>query len=333
MKRIIKAIIGVPVAGTLVFGLAACGEDQSFSVASGFCGFLQGKGGRDNHGNANSAGITQILYAGQSVDYKTDQAESKVFPCVTRNYVVAPQGQSADTNQPLTAITQGDNGQPGVPVYVYVSMYWQPNQSNRSDQGNPIRQFIEFAQGKYGAAAGSPSAFNGDGVQNASTPGWNKMLAENVYPALQRSLDGPMRQVGNAIWQVNDPALRKTVGDAMSDAFIKEFQQTTGSTADLICGSGSTGAGEKFNCEPVRIVVDAVYAQDGNTQSAATQNAAQQAQQRLADQTKSDDIRITNDLYGPVLGPQFRACRDANKAAAGSCKLFPGAAVQVQAPA
>lgn len=106
--------------------------------------------------------------------------------------------------------------------------------------------------------------------------------------------------------------------------------ETTGSVNDLICGSGSTGTGDTFNCEPVRIVVDLVTAQDQQTQTAAAQNAAQANQNKLAQDTKAADIALTNELYGP-LAPQFRACRDLNKLTPGACKLFPGAAVEVQA--
>ncbi|ASZ74770.1 hypothetical protein KHO57_gp134 [Mycobacterium phage Phabba] len=326
MKKFIKALVGIPVAGLLIFGLTACDEDATLAVPQSFCGFLMGKGGRDNSDRANNAELGRVLYQGQSADFKKDQQVGKLFPCVTRNYVIAPQGQSADTNNPLRAMTEGVDGKPGTPVYVWVSVYWQPNQ-----QPDPIRDFIGFAQGKYGAAADSPQAFTGEGAQNASTPGWNKMLAENMYPTLQRIVEQPLRSIGDLVWQVNDPALRQSISDEMSDRFAEVFQQTTGSVNDLICGSGSTGTGDQFNCEPVRIVVDLVTAQDQNTQTAAAQNAAQASQNKLAQDTKAADIALTNELYGP-LAPQFRACRDLNKVAAGSCKLFPGADVQVQAP-
>lgn len=327
MKKYFKALVGIPVAGLLIFGLTACEEDATLAVPQSFCGFLMGKGGRDNSNNANSADLKQVLYQGQTADFKKDQTIGKVFPCVTRNYVIAPQGQSADTNNPLRAMTEGVDGKPGTPVFVWVSVYWQPNQ-----QPDPIRDFIGFAQGKYGAAADDPRAFTGEGAQNASTPGWNKMLAENMYPTLQRIVEQPLRSVGDPVWQVNDPALRQSIGDEMSDRFAEVFQQTTGSVNDLICGSGSTGTGDTFNCEPVRIVVDLVTAQNQQTQDAAAQNAAQANQNKLREDTKAADIQLTNELYGPVLGAQFRACRDMNAAAPGSCKLFPGADVQVQAP-
>ncbi|ACH62190.1 hypothetical protein MYRNA_223 [Mycobacterium phage Myrna] len=327
MKRITRVLVGLGAALALTFGLTACDEDAALAVPQSFCGFIQGKGGLDNNDNPNSAELKQVLYPGQTAEFKTDQSIGKVFPCVTRNYVIAPQGQSADTNNPLRAMTEGVDGKPGTPVYVWVSVYWQPNQ-----QPEPIRDFIGFAEGKYGAAAGDPRAFTGDGAQNASTPGWNKMLAENMYPTLQRIVEQPLRSVGDAVWQVNDPALRETISAEMSDRFAETFQQTTGSVNDLICGSGSTGTGDQFNCEPVRIVVDLVTAQNQQTQEAAAQNAAQANQNKLREDTKQADIDLTNQLYGPVLGAQFRACRDMNAASAGSCKLFPGADVQVQAP-
>ncbi|QZE10536.1 hypothetical protein SEA_SCOOBYDOOBYDOO_221 [Mycobacterium phage ScoobyDoobyDoo] len=327
MKMITKALIGIPAVAALSLGLTACNEDSTLAVPQSFCGFIMGKGGRDNNNNANSADLQRVLYQGQRADYKNDQSVGKVFPCTTRNYVISPEGQSGDTHFPLRAMTRGDGDKPGTPVFVWVSVYWQPNQEPEA-----IRDFIGFMQGKYGAAADSPQAFTGENAQNASTPGWNKMLAENMFPTLQRIVERPMRGAGDLIWSVNDPGLREAVSEEMSDVFAGAFQQTTGSVNDLVCGSGSTGVGEDFNCEPVRIVVDLVTAQDQGTQNAAAANAAQANQTALQEKTKTDDIRVTNDLYGPELGAQFRACRDLNKLNPGSCKLFPGAGVQVQTP-
>jgi hypothetical protein len=323
MKKIIKAAIGIPIAGLLVFGLTACDEDAALAVPQSFCGFIQGKGGLDSNSNPNSADLEQVLYQGQTVEFRKDESFGKVFPCVTRNYVIAPQNApSKDTDRPLRALTEK-----GTPVNVWVSVYWQPNQ-----QPEPIRDFIGFAEGKYGAAAADPRAFTGEGAQAASTPGWNRMLAENMYPTLQRIVEGPVSQTGDPIWQVNSPELRQQVSDEMSDRFAETFQQVTGSVNDLICGSGSTGVGDQFNCEPVRIVVDLVTAVDDGTQRAAAAAASQAEKTRLAEATKAADIALTNELYGP-LAPQFRACRDLNQVTPGTCKLFPGAAVEVQAPA
>lgn len=324
MKRISRVLVGATAAAALTLGLTACSEDATLSVPQSFCGFLMGKGGRDSNDNANSADLKRVLYQGQQADFKTDQEFGKVFPCATRNYVIAPpDAPSKDTDRPLRAMTEGVDGKPGTPVNVWVSVYWQPNQSP-----DAIRDFIGFAEGKYGAAASDPRAFTGE--QSAATSGWNNMLAENMYPTLQRIVEQPLRSVGDAVWQVNDSDLRQSISDEMSDRFAEVFQQVTGSVNDLICGSGSTGTGEDFNCEPVRVVVDLVTAVDQQTQTDAAASNAQANRNKLAEQTKADDIRLTNELYGPM-APQFRACRDLNKIAPGSCKLFPGTPVEVQA--
>lgn len=328
MKKTIRAGLGVVVAVVLMGSLTACWEDNTLAVPQSFCGFTQGKGGRDSSNNANDAKLDKVLYEGQSADYQGDEQIGRVFPCVQRNYVVSPEGQSGDSHVPLTGLTADK-----VPVKGWVSTYWQPNQSNAEDQGNPIRQFIGFAQGKYGAAADDSSAFTGSDATNASTPGWNKMLAENMQPTLQRTFERAVAGVNNDVWQKQDPKLREQIAQDMSTAFAAEFQKVTGSTADLICGAGSTGnSNGQFDCKQVFVYVDGVFAQDDSQQSAAAKSAADTAKNALDEATKQADINLTNDKYGP-LAPAYRACRDLNAAQQGSCKFITGAnGVQIQVP-
>lgn len=320
MNKIARVSAAVATVGVLGLSLTACSEDRTMSVPQSFCGFLQGKGGRDDNNKANSAALKQVLYEGQTVDYKDDQDIGLYFPCVTRNYVVAPDNApSKDTSIPLEGLVDG------TPVHVWVTMYWQPNQSPEA-----IRDFISFAQGKYGAPAGDPSAFNGRdeaGNMNA-TEGWNKMLAENWWITLQRVVSEPLLQASPVLWQVNDQAERDKLGQAMSDAFAEKFQMVTGKVNDLICGPSSSGGGDSFNCEPVVIAVDRVNAVNQQTQQSAANAKATEDQLALDQKTRQADIDATNAKYGD-LGPAFRACRDLNVASPGTCKLFPGAEVQV----
>lgn len=314
MKRFIKAGLGALVAVGLIVGLSACSEDRALSVPQSFCGFVQGNGGLDNNQNVNSADVKEVLYQGQTAKYKSDQSTGYVFPCVQRNYIIAPEGQSADSNVPLHGLTSDK-----VPVVAWVSTYWQPNQAPE-----PIRQFIGFAQGKYGAAAQNASAFTGTETNsNASTPGWNKMLSENMWPTLQRVFERAVATISNDVWQKQDAVQREDIAVAMSDAFGAEFQKVTGSTMDLICGAGSTGTGDTFNCKQILIYVDGVFAQDGTQQSAASTAAANEAQRKLDQSQLQADVDLTNTKYGP-LAAAYRACRDLNAQQAGSCKFITG---------
>jgi hypothetical protein len=318
-KRLIRGGLAVLAAITLLGALTACDEDRALSVPQSFCGFIQGKGSLDNNNNVNSADLKQVLYAGQSQRYNSEQDFSKVFPCVTRNYVVSAANISGDSHQPLTGFTSE-----GIPVSAYVTLYWQPNQAPV-----PMKDFIGFCQGKYGCAADNPDPFNGTNAQgqNNSTDGWNKMLAENVFPVLQRVFDAASRTVGNEVWKNQDPKLRAQIAQAMADQFSSAFQVTTGSTQDLVCGSGSTGIGTEFNCKEVTIVIDGLWASQGTMQQDSADAAAAQAKTALDEANKQADINLTNDKYGPVLGPQFRACRDLG----GSCKFVVGPqGIQVQ---
>lgn len=321
MSRFLKASIAVFAAMLMVMGLTSCGvNDSTLSVPQSFCGFIQGKGGRDDQNNANDADLKQVLYEGQSANYQRDQSVGKFIPCVTRNFVISPEGISGDAHQYLQARTAD-----GTAVGAWTTTYWQPNQAP-----DPIEDFISFCNGKYGCAANDPSEFNNG--QNASTPGWNKMLAENMYPVLQRVFETAARTVDDSVWKNKDPQKREIVAKEMSDRFAEEFQKVTGSVNDIICGSGSTGTGEQFDCKQVYIVVDDMFASQGNMQQDAQAAAEQRAKNALDQQNKQADIDLTNEKYG-VLAPAFRACRDMNAATPGSCKfiLGPNGPVQVAA--
>jgi hypothetical protein len=319
VKHLMKGTLAVIAALVLTLTLNACGStNATLAVPQSFCGFIQGKGGRDNSNNANNAQLGQILYQGQSADYHNDQQDGWVFPCVTRNYVVSDQSVSGDSHTALAGRTSN-----GTPVGGWVTVYWQPNQSNRDDQGNPIKQFIGLCQGKYGCAASDPTGFTGQGNVNASTPGWNKMLSENMYPVLQRIFERATLGVDDAVWRNQDPNLREQVAAKMGDEFAAEFQKVTGSTTDLICGSGSTGTGDTFDCKGVYIVVDGLWASQGNMQGDAAKAAEDNAKRALDDAAKQADIDLTNAKYGP-LAPAYRACRDLNAAVANSCKFVVG---------
>lgn len=318
MKKIYRWGMGIAAVLVLAFALTACDEDNTLAVPQGFCGFVQGKGGRDKDNNANGAAVSDILYQGQSVNYRNDRNNGYFFPCVTRNYVISPENISGDTHQSLQARTSD-----GTPVGLWVTLYWQPNQSEE-----PIKAFIGFCQGKYGCAATSVDKFNGtENNQNASTPGWNKMLAENVFPVLQRISEAATRTVDDNVWRNNDPIQREQIAAAMSSAFAAEFQKVTGTTQDLLCGSGSTGSGKTFDCKQVYIVVDGVFATQGNMQGDNAAAKEAEAKRKLDQEQLQADLDLTNAKYGP-LAPSYRACRDLGNA----CKFVvgPGGNIQVQ---
>lgn len=321
--RILKTALLAIMALVLMGSLTACTEDETLAVPQSFCGFTQGKGGRDSSDNANDAKLNTILYEGQSVDYQSDEQVGKFIPCVGRNYRIAPKG--GDSDQPLLAVNAD-----GVPVKLWVSMYWQPNQLP-----DPLRAFIGFCQGKYGCGGNSPGDFNQTNENPlAATKGWIAMLNENWRDVLQRISEAPVRGASNAVWQTNDAEQRDAIAAEMSDRWAGEFQKVTGGVQDLVCGGGSTGVGEEFDCKQVYIVVDRVEAQNQQQQDQAADAVAADAQRELDRAQLQADIDLTNAKYGPVDGPRFRYCRDQNAVAPGSCKSFIGAnGVQVQVPA
>ena len=215
------------------------------------------------------------------------------IPCGYRNYIVDNRGISNPNQQDTTL---GDNTQlfrvvlpSGIAVNIGVKADWQLNQGR-----DELAEFIKF-QTKYGALKDSMSD---EGNVNSSTPGWNRMLLEVVWP----TLDGAARQAmsdlvrnptldenGNPIiinddfWRTADAAQWKAFGDKMSELFADELRSNIAlantneaKTIDIMCGSGApTGwvdsekrpitnpdqagqPGTTYNCAPVRIKVTIV---------------------------------------------------------------------------
>lgn len=315
-KRIYRWGAGLGAIALCLATLTGCDENASLATPTSMCGYLVGNGAY-RYDNAHSRDIGKILGPGQTAEYKNTDWDPRYFPCSSRNYVIAQNG--GDTQVALNVRTKD-----GTAVNVYVSVYWTPNRSRNALDGDPLARFIEFCE-KYNCAADNPDA-SAQGT-NFSTAGWNGMLKENMWPTLQRVAETALGTVGDDIWKVDSRTLKDQAAGVMQQSFASAFQVVSGFTTNLICGSGSSGEGDKFDCQQVRIVVDKVFAAQGNMQQAADAAAEEAAKIALQEQQKVARINLTNELYGP-LAQAFRACQDLGQL----CKFVvgPGGNVQVQ---
>lgn len=148
---------------------------------------------------------------------------------------------------------------------------------------------------KYQCA--SPKDIGGD--TNYSSKGWNGMLGENFGPAMDTSARRAAAKVEDSIWRQNDQEQYKLLSDGMSAVFADVMRANFGFSEDLFCGSGNSvwsdpknpGKG-KFDCTPVRIVVNAVKRRQAQADE-STEGLVAINRQRL---------QKAEALYGPNAG-------------------------------
>lgn len=283
-KKILYNVIALLIIASFV--LSACGTEVR-RLNQAFCLAVMS---RNNN-------ISRIYWPGQVLpDSPADtlSGESLLYiPCGYRNYIVDNRGV---TNPNQKDTTLGDSNNlfrvvlpSGIAVNIGVKADWQLNQGF-----DELSEFIKF-QTKYGALKDNMSD---DGNVYSSTPGWNNMLLENIWPTLdgaaRRAMSDlvrnpPLDENGNPIiinddfWRTQDAAQWDAFGNKMSELFADEVRSNIAlaSTGDakpvnLFCGSGApTGwvdsekkpitnldqagqPGTTYNCAPVRIKVTIV---------------------------------------------------------------------------
>jgi len=311
MKKFTRVILGTACAAALAGSLTACSENDVASVPDSFFGYLVGNGEYHDNGPQGNRTVNRFLLPGTINEYNNNYDNAMYFPADKRNYIVA--GEGGDTNQPLHGRTEV-----GTPVKLYVSVYWRPNLNTNGNGGDPLResaaaQFIQFCAGKYQCSVGSPDDFGRqEGDVNSASDGWNKMLSENMWPVLNRVAERATPEVSDNVWIANDFAAKEAIAASMMDAFSAEMQKNTGATTDLFCGSGSTGVGDDFDCQTIRIVVDRVFAESDSMQQQSDQAAEDKRKIDITKAEAPNRIAVTDQQYGP-LGPRVRACEDLHR--------------------
>lgn len=291
-----KAIVRTAVlaTGLTVFasGLTACASETTLASTAQMCAYTVGSG---EDGKNRAIDDIKLPSDTNAIEFKTDDKNARYFPCGSRNYVVNASSEDKKGNELLEARTKD-----GTRVLVSATALWMVNQNT-----DAIKQFISLCE-KYSCASGDI----GGGSSNFSTEGWQGMLAENFHSVLQEIADKAVVQVDDNVWKTSDVNLRSQIADAMSEEFKAAMRTRTGYTEDLFCGSSEAKGEGEFDCTNVRIVDVKVEAADENLQRATENNRAQQTEINEKATAAAERIRVTEQLYGPELARQMRACQD-----------------------
>lgn len=226
--------------------LTACGTEV-LRVSQAFCVAKMSRNGNPMQFYWPEQVLPDVLF--------TEGEYYLYIPCNYRNYIVDNRGVANQSNTTLgdTATLFRFVLPSGVQVDVGVKMLWQVNQGPQE-----LAEFVKFAA-KYDALKTDMSS---EGNTYSSTDGWNNMLLENVWTALDSAgraamselrRNPPLDKDGNQIiinddmWRLKDDAQWEALGNKMSELFADELRSNialandtnTATPLDLVCGSGA----------------------------------------------------------------------------------------------
>lgn len=314
MRKFKKKAAALAVAGTLALGLGltGCGDTTASSSTAG-CAFIVGNGTGDNDAN-----IHKVVLPGGNLDYDSGREIVRHLPCNSRNYVISPTSGDKRGTELFEVFTAN-----GTRVKVQLIALWTLNQNE-----DVLRATHDFGQ-KYRDFFSSNS-IGGNGDNNA-TEGWNSMLGENFWEALNDVAAKALRQTGDDVWRLDDPALKESASEAMSVAFADAIRVYTGLKQDLFCGSGNSEWNPnktKFTCTNVRIILKRVEPANEELKNLAETEANRK--KKIDEENKNLEARtkLAQDKYGD-LWQEALFCEDHK----GAFCTVGGNAVNVQLPA
>src|SRR5277367_150009 len=230
---------------------------------------------------SNGQGITSVVHPGGRVSVGNGET-AWYYPCNDRNFVTAKSG--GDRSDPLAVRTAASGSTPGMPVYIWSSVYFTANQNEAV-----MKKFLPFAL-KYGAADTTPQtdASIADSAHSSSA-GWENMLLENMGPAVDRASEIAAQQFDPTLWRSQEDWAK--LGDLIAANLNAELAVETGSTVPYFCGDAST----ESNCTQMTVVVSNVTPEDPAVITAYNQEV-QAEQSGAANTARAEQANI---LYGP----------------------------------
>jgi hypothetical protein len=289
----------------------ACSTTKTYASQ---CAYIIQSGFLDAHH------LKKILHPGEQTDSTNDT--TKYVYCNARNYLVRPGG---DHDGELSGRTKSNqDGTPGNPVKVQLSMYWTLNQTDEA-----LKAFLPFCE-KYTCFSSADTG----GSARYSSPGWNGMLAENFAPALERALVQVLPKYDGNL--PNEQSDWPKLAQDLSTQFMSQIKISDGSDAlDFFCSSGS----KEGTCDPVTIQVDHVEFANQQAQDLYNQSSTLDAEKALADKQKAvNDAqhRALTGKYGPYtyyfqgLQDTIAKCHDSGQ----NCTIIlgNGGSPQIQVP-
>ncbi len=234
---------------------------------------------------SSGQGVTSVVHPGTQFQVGSGDT-AWYWPCNSRNFVTSATLPGADRKAPEYAVrTAANGGTPGMPVYIWTSIYFTPTQNNAS-----MKRFLAFCF-KYTCATTEPQSPT-DTLAHSSTPGWENMLIENMGPAVDRASQTAAKNFGPDLW-VNMADWDKLAGDIAAD-MNTQLDKETETTIPFFCGPNST-QGDNGTCTQMTVIVNNVTPAD--PQVALNYDKQVAAEQAAA--ANAARVAAAKNLYGP----------------------------------
>lgn len=255
---------------------------------------------------SSGQGITSIVHPGGQVQVDNG-ATAWYWPCNDRNFVTA--AVNGDRKAPEYAVrTAAQGATPGMPVYVWSSVYFTANQNE-----SVMKEFLPFCL-KYGCADTEPQS-NSDiaNSSRSSSPGWENMLLENMGPAVDRASQLAVQQFGPTLWQ--DQADWDKLGNMIAADLNAQLSKETENSDPFFCGSGST----QGKCTQMTVIVSNVTPAD----PAVVTNYNKEVAAEQATAANQARVNAAKQLYGPYWAYELMLQDEA--ASCPKCTFYVGA--------
>jgi hypothetical protein len=292
MTRTVRLAAVAAVLAGAGFGLTAC---TTAVPGIGECAATT-NGGFGSSGQ----GVTSVVHPGDQFQVGNGST-AWYWPCNDRNFVTSATIPGADRTAPeYAARTAAADGTPGMPVYVWTSIYFTPTQNNGA-----MAKFLAFCF-KYTCATQNPQSPT-DTLAHSSSPGWENMLIENMGPAIDRASQIAVQNYGPDLW--TDQGAWDKLGNDIAADLNAQLDKETQTTTPYFCGAGST-QGPKGTCTQMTVVVSNVTPADPSVVTNYNKEVA--AEQATA--ANAARVKAAKALYGPyayyelMLADEASAC-------------------------
>lgn len=265
---------------------------------------------------SSGQGVTSVVHPGDQFQVGNGDT-AWYWPCNDRNFVTSATIPGADRKAPEYAVrTAAGDGTPGMPVYVWTTIYFTPTQNDAA-----MKKFLAFCF-KYTCATQNPQSPT-DTLAHSSSPGWENMLIENMGPAIDRASQVAVQKYGPTLW--TDQAAWDQLGNSITADLNAQLDKETQTTTPYFCGPDST-QGPDGVCTQMTVVVSNVTPAD---QSVVT-NYNKQVAAEQATAANAARLKGAQELYGSEAG-YWLGVQDAEADCPKACTIYLGTPPSVAA--
>lgn len=306
MRKKVRRFAAIGAAGAALGGALALSGCSTAVPGIGECAATTNGGF-----GSNGQGITSVVHPGNQFSVGSGDT-ARYWPCNDRNFVTSSTLPGADRKAPEYAVrTAADpkSGTPGMPVYVWTSVYFTPTQNDAA-----MRKFLPFCF-KYTCATTDPQSPT-DNLAHSSSPGWENMLVENMGPAIDRASQIAVQGYGPNLW--TDQGEWDKLAGQIADGLNAQLDKETETTTPFFCGSGST-QGPNGTCTQMTVIVNNVTPADPSVITNYNKEVAAE-QATLANAAR---VAQAKQLYGPYAN-YFLGIQDTEQQCGARCTIYIG---------